>query len=363
MTKVLFLCADPRIRVARASLPAAVQRFAVRGSSRVGGITRRRPISIVSGCRLAACAAALALLVVPVACQTDDETPESPEAPAAEPAAATPEAAPEAPPEPVPEPAIPPAPEPVPPPEPPPQPLDPSAYPDWIARDFPASALRLLEESPEIGMVLGIAKLLAKPLTFAAVVLFVGLLFSRLAERVISPQGREQREQYQQDDATMRRFAVGRLLAWAIALTIASEAVGLHWVVALGSALARLVGMILIAGAVLVVAGVIASALGGEGREVLLSLLGSLYLQCHSNRPKEDQEFDLGDGVMGRIEKVGVLHTTFVLPDGTREVRPNAWLMRSHFRWGAPAARSRGPAEAQPAEGQAQSPPPDSRYS
>jgi hypothetical protein len=93
--------------------------------------------------------------------------------------------------------------------------------------------------------------------------------------------------------------------------------------------------MVLIGVAVLLVGVLIALTVGGQGREVLLSVLGSYYLQRHANAPEENQEFDLGDGIRGRIEKVELLHTTFVLPDGTHAVRPNAWLMKTHFHWGA----------------------------
>lgn len=221
------------------------------------------------------------------------------------------------------------------------------SYPDWLAGEFPYSALRLLDMYPGIGVALSIGKLLLKPLTFLALFLFVGGVFGRLAGRTITPRGMAEAAQYRQDERTARRLAISHLLAWAVALVVASEASGLHWVVALLTPLAKLVGTALIALVVLLLGSLIVSALGGEGREVLLSFLGSFYLQCHGNRPKKGQEFDLGDGVMGKIEKVGVLHTTFILPDGSREVRPNAWLMKTHFHWGEPGARS---ADAAPEE-------------
>ena len=52
----------------------------------------------------------------------------------------------------------------------------------------------------------------------------------------------------------------------------------------------------------------------------------------------------------GRIAKVDLFHTTFDLDDGTREVRPNAWLMRKRFSWGAPPP----PPQPEPSEGGAQ---------
>ena len=303
--------------------------------------------------------ALLPLLVVSAACQTDTappappEPPVPPEPPAPERVAPPLEAAPVPPPEPAPKPAEPPAP--VPKPEPPapqpvPQPVpqpDPSAYPDWIVREFPRSALQFLQESPEVGVVLGLVKVLARPLIFLAVILFVGLLLSRLTVRVVAPRSRDQMEGYQQDDRTARHLATGRLVAWAVALAIASEAIGLHWILALLNPIARLVGMALIAAMIFTVGGLIVSALGGEGREILLSFLGYFYLRWHHSRPGEDDEFDLGDGVIGTVDKVGLLHTTFMLSNGTSQTRPNAWLMRGHFHWSEPAPTAR-PAEPQP---------------
>jgi hypothetical protein len=212
------------------------------------------------------------------------------------------------------------------------------AQPDWLARELPPSAVRLLEQYPEVGVVLGIAKLLAKPLIFLAVLLLVGLLLGRLADRAILP-ARDRTEQYQRDEKTARHLAIGRLAVWLIALAIASEAAGLHWVLALLAPVLNFVGMVLIGIAVLLVGAFIALTAGGQGRELLLSILGSFYLQRRAKAPDQDPEFDLGDGVRGRIEKVELLHTTFVLPDGTREVRPNAWFMQTQLHWGGPAAR------------------------
>lgn len=224
------------------------------------------------------------------------------------------------------------------------------AQPDWLARELPSSALRLLEQYPAVGMVLGIAKLLAKPLIFLAVLLLVGLLLGRLADRAILPGARDQTAQYEQDERTARRLAVGRLAAWLIALVVASEAAGLHWVLALLAPILHFVGMVLIGIAVLLVGAFIALTVGGQGRELLLSILGSFYLRRRANAPETGQAFDLGDGIRGKIEKVEFLHTTFVLPDGTREVRPNAWLMRTHFHWGGPVARPQPTADAWAAE-------------
>ncbi len=228
------------------------------------------------------------------------------------------------------------------------------AQPDWLTRELPPSSVRLLEQYPEVGMVLGFAKLLARPLTFLAVLLLVGLLFSRLADRIILPGARDQSAQYERDERTSRRLAAGRLAAWLVALAVASEAAGLHWVLAVLTPIMNFVGMVLIGVAVLLVGVLIAMTVGGQGREVLLSVLGSYYLQRDANAPEKDQEFDLGGGIRGRIEKVGVLHTTFVLPDGSHQVRPNAWLMRSHFHWGTPVS---GPKDAARPEAVGDAPP------
>jgi hypothetical protein len=234
------------------------------------------------------------------------------------------------------------------------------AQADWLARELPPSAVRLLEQYPEVGMVLGFAKLLARPLTFVAVLLLVGLLLSRLADRIILPGARDQSTQYERDESISRRLAAGRLAAWLVALAVASEAAGLHWVLALLTPIMNFVGMVLIGVAVLLVGVLIAMTVGGQGREVLLSVLGSYYLQRHANAPEKDQEFDLGDGVRGKIEKVELLHTTFVLPDGTHEVRPNAWLMRTHFHWGEPVPEPQDAADALAPDEYSQSAPPNS---
>jgi len=188
---------------------------------------------------------------------------------------------------------------------------------------------------PELGRAVIVYRALAKPLLFLAILVFVGVLVGALVDRVIGPRPPGAPEGYVPDPRVVRRRAVGQLVVWLVALTMAFHAVGIVW---LGEVMVRIVGLVaaaLVAGAILAAAAVFGVSLGARGRDFALSLLGWYYLHHHPNRPTPEQPIDLGSSRIGRIARVGLLHTVFDLGGGRCEVRPNAWLMQTHFGWGS----------------------------
>jgi hypothetical protein len=207
---------------------------------------------------------------------------------------------------------------------------------------------------PEVEVVIYMTRKVAKPLIFGSLLLFVGLgartLFRKLvsglqrngASDTYSVASRGQREWWP--------FAVADILAWGLGLAIASEAIGLAWVVAVSSGGLKLIGT-LVSGVVWLVvvglaAGVAAYAFSEYGREIVLSLLGWYYIRRHPERPPKDYRFDLGDGREGTIVSTGLLHTTLApIAGGDNVVVPNAEIMRQFFRWASATPASSGPGQ------------------
>lgn len=220
---------------------------------------------------------------------------------------------------------------------------DTEAYPDWVHQEFPAFTHEFLGAHPEIMTVLFVARLLHRPLLFLALFLLVGLVCGGLARRIIAPQPDDGiRRDGKQPDRS-KRLAAWSLVVWIGALAVASEAVGLHWFVAILGTLGTIVSAVVTGVVWLVIGGAIVYAATTRGRGLLLSLIGWYYIQYHPNKPAEGHEFDLGDGKTGRVEKVDPLHTTFDIGDGAKETRPNSWLMKTHFGWGESGAAGKEP--------------------
>jgi hypothetical protein len=202
-----------------------------------------------------------------------------------------------------------------------------------MQQDLPAQALQYLEEHPPLLTALGVAAMLSKPLTFLCLFLFIGVVFGGMVRKMLAPPPAPTNQYVSTppDPAPGRRLAAWTFAVWVLALGVACEAVGIRWLVGLVAAAAQLLSSTLV---LLAVIAALVYALAGEGRDLVLSLVGWACLQWHPKRPQPGQEFDLGNGRRGRVQKVDLLHTTFDLGGGQFEVRPNAWLMRQHFHWG-----------------------------
>lgn len=227
----------------------------------------------------------------------------------------------------------------------------PPAGPAWLNDSLPPEARQFLGAHPEIRTVLSLGTAFAKPLLFAFMFLLVGLLFSSLVRRAIVPSGLSATGSKPAAGDPERRSAAWSILVWALALLIASEAVGVSWgsqvIRLLGDVLAGLsgllgavlgvVGQAVLAVGLVVAAAVVVYAVAPGGRDLVLSVLGWYYLTAGKTKPAPGQTFDLGGGVTATIEHVDALHTTFATPGGGRETRPNSFLMRTYFNWGAGA--------------------------
>ena len=172
-----------------------------------------------------------------------------------------------------------------------------------------------------------------KLLIFLGLFLLVGLVFRPMAQRMVVPRGGD--EGVTRDEPTARRLAIAGALVWTVALIVACEAAGLGWFLKLLEVVLHLVGTVIVAGIIAAAALAVGTVVGPRSRGIALSLLGWYYLKHHASKPGPEQEFDLGDGVTGKVVGVDPLHTTFDIGDEKREMRPNAWLMRTHFGWAA----------------------------
>jgi hypothetical protein len=207
-----------------------------------------------------------------------------------------------------------------------------------MATDFSRAAREWLDERPQVEALLSIGQLLGKPIIFVLLFLFVGVVFSGLVERMIAPPVTDASQKDGRHAVRGLRLRVARLIVWIVALSIASEAVGLQWTTTLVKAVVDLVNVVLGTASTLAVVGLIALLaallLSPHGKDALLSLLGWYYLRKHPNRPTPQESFDLGNGVLGRIVRVELMHTVFDVGQGKQEIRPNSWLMQTRFGWG-----------------------------
>jgi hypothetical protein len=188
---------------------------------------------------------------------------------------------------------------------------------------------------PELAPLLTLVHDFAAPLRFLFVLLFSGAVLTCCA-RWLALRGEPHREGYAPDSGAARRLAVGYAAAWFLAAAAALHAVGFTWLPEFALALLRAVGTVLFAVAIAAAAAALGLSLGVRDPDLALSLIGWPYLTFHPQAPRKNQPLDLGDGRTGSILRVDLLHTTFDLGGGQAEVRPNAWLMRTHFHWGHP---------------------------
>jgi hypothetical protein len=205
----------------------------------------------------------------------------------------------------------------------------------------------LLRFHPELAPALAALRFLGKPLTFLGILLFIGLAIGRLLDMAIAPAAAHPEAGFARDERTTRRVMVGRIVVWTIALAAASEVIGWRWFGAVVEPFGRLLATVVTAAAIVFAVAAFALGFAGHSRDTLLSALGWYYLNHHPSRPDRATPIDLGGGVTGRISKVDLLHTTFDLGGGRVEIRPNAWLMETHFGWGR-APEERRPSEPDP---------------
>jgi hypothetical protein len=205
----------------------------------------------------------------------------------------------------------------------------------------------LLRFYPELAPALAALRFLTKPLIFLGILLFIGLVIGRLLDRAIAPAAAHPEAGFARDERTTRRVMIGRVVIWTITLAAASEVIGWRWFGAVVEPFGRLLATIVTAAAVVFGVAVFALGFAGRSRDTLLSLLGWYYLNQHPSKPDRETPIDLGGGVTGRISKVDLLHTTFDVGGGRVEIRPNAWLMETHFGWGR-APGDRRPSEPDP---------------
>jgi len=233
----------------------------------------------------------------------------------------------------------------------------PPRYPDWVIRGLYPWTIEFLDDYPSVATAIDIGRLIAKPFIFLAMLLIVGLLFAELVDRAMGPAKDDRGRPQAADEETRKRIARWQIVAWAAALVIACEAAGIGWfgpvfasVVSLVGAVAQFVGTLVAAGLWLAVAAVILYAIAPQSRDFILSLLGYYYIRKHPQRPTAEQRLDLGGGKTGAVTSVDLLHTTFETAAGQHEVRPNSWVMKTHFHWGdVPARRQAPPSEPAPA--------------
>jgi len=207
---------------------------------------------------------------------------------------------------------------------------------------------QLLGYYPDLGPLTAAIRLLARPITALALCLFVGLVLDHFAAGAVRGRAPHSSEGFAPDERTARKVALVRLGVWIAALTVGLGAVGIEGLAQVIGWIVGLAGKLVVGGAIIAAAIFAGAALGGRGRELPLSLLGWVYLQCHPQKPPRDKAFDLGDGRSGRILRVDPFLTTFDLGGGQVEMRPNAWLMYVHFGWGKDVPPTDGAAGSAP---------------
>ena len=195
-------------------------------------------------------------------------------------------------------------------------------------------AAGFLDLMPEAAALLAFTSAFAGPLKFLFVFGFVGFVLSYCARRAFQ-RGEAHVEGYVPDPVVARRVAIGYAIAWFVAAAAGLHVVGFAWLPDLVLSLLAFVGRALMAAAIAAAAAALGLALGARKSDLALSLIGSYYIANHPHGPRKAEAIDLGDGRVGKILRVDFLHTTFDLGGGQLDIRPNAWLMRKHFGWGA----------------------------
>ncbi|MBA7490349.1 hypothetical protein ES702_00887 [subsurface metagenome] len=200
--------------------------------------------------------------------------------------------------------------------------------------------LKLLEDYPELALIEHWGKPLSKPFIFLGLLLFIACGGNRLVHRTYNAK-------YPEHRGSVPWWIYGiKISVWLFALTVACEVIGLHYISVVGGSIISFIGAILHAAVWLLVgvlvAGIVAHSFSRSGRELVLSLLGYLYLQYDPRKPGKSHEFDLGDGEKGRIESVDLLHTTFIV-NGKKVKRPNSWVMQQYYGWGRELSQEESP--------------------
>lgn len=216
----------------------------------------------------------------------------------------------------------------------------PPERPSWPT-DIPAAVTDVLDALPGLAVAVSLPRLLGKTVVFVAVFLLVGLFSTALARGIVYAGLGDAQRSRPLAPKLARRMAIWALVAWSVALLLASEAIGMGWLAALVTApleaakvAAGLIGSVVVGCLWVVAAAVVAYAISPRGQDIVLSLAGWWYLHYRPGKSPQGMELDLGDGSIGRVVSVDALHTTPETADGRQHTRANAWVMRTHFNWG-----------------------------
>ncbi len=212
-------------------------------------------------------------------------------------------------------------------------------YAQWPgSQQYAPWVLEFVADNPPVRAVLAIVALAGKPLLFVVLLVGLGAVFARVgcgalvAIRGGQGQLAPEREQLLRGRAT--------LAGWILSLIVASETVGCHWVTSVIPVLTGLLGALVTGAVWLAVGGAIAYALSPHGRDLVLSLVGGLYIGSVRRRQVREsklEEYALGPDAKGRLFAVDALFTTFELNRGGFLVKANHEVMREVLGWPSPA--------------------------
>ncbi|MBD3174403.1 MAG: hypothetical protein GF320_04435 [Armatimonadia bacterium] len=201
-----------------------------------------------------------------------------------------------------------------------------AGYPPWVAE--------YVSQQPEVEAALSIGTLIAKPLTFLGLFLFVGLVFGALS-RAAAGRMRQHGTPLTEGQGDVLG-ARARLAAWLLALVVACEAVGLGWVASLGEIAVGLVGAVLHFGAWIVIGLLLAYAISPQGRDLVIGLMGWYYINRARRQAaggREPLSVELEDGREAVVLSADPLCTHLEVNGREMLQRPNAWVMRRRFGW------------------------------
>jgi hypothetical protein len=188
---------------------------------------------------------------------------------------------------------------------------------------------------------------------FGAVFFVVLKVSQRLLHNLVKALSAPAPGNYDDEGASERSARVGRaiadIVAYLFALGMAAEVVGIYNMVeALAAGIAFLLNFLII----LVIIALGFYCFSAQGNELILSVLGYWYFQVQRQQLEQQGSFDLGQGKVGKIDRISLLHTTFRITQDdtfdqpfdqpfnstidstinpTIELRPNAYLMRHFF--------------------------------
>jgi len=167
---------------------------------------------------------------------------------------------------------------------------------------------------------------LDKLIFFVGILLLVGIFARILFRKVIfafDPSAKG--DIGVQNKGTRVWLSLADLAGWLFAFLIATEAVGLNVVMNFFT-MTFLIAAIAAVGIVLT--GMLAYSFNKDANELILSMIGYWYFRPGRKKPPDTSDYDLGEGKLGKISKIALLHTTFKLNEGGTETRSNAFLMR-----------------------------------